>query len=78
MLYIKEDSRGQGIGGRLIDHMETLCLKEKLFTSTNLSNLRMQRLLEKKNFVISGVIRNLDEGDPEIVYVKKPDNEKID
>ncbi len=73
LLYIKEDFRGKGIGGKLIDHVEPLCAKDKLFTSTNLSNLRMQRLLEKKKFSISGVIHNLDEGDPEIIYFKSLD-----
>jgi len=43
---------------------------KKLFTSTNLSNLPMQSLLAQLNFKLSGVIENLDEGDPELVYFK--------
>lgn len=74
MLYLKEEYRDQGIGGSLIDHVEELCEKEKLFTSTNLSNLRMQGLLEKKQFIVSGIIHNLDEDDPEIVYFKRVSN----
>ena len=71
MLYLEKKFRGQGIGASLIDHVEGLCEKEKLFTSTNLSNLRMQKLLGKKRFVISGIIHNLDDGDPEIIYFKR-------
>ena len=71
MLYIADSFRGQGIGTALIDHAEKVCGKEKLFTSTNRSNLTMQRLLERKSFIASGIIHNLDEGDPEVVYFKK-------
>ena len=51
--------------------MESLCRTPKLFTSTNLSNLPMQSLLAKLEYQLSGVIHNLDEGDPEIVYFKR-------
>ncbi|MEM1158245.1 MAG: GNAT family N-acetyltransferase [Verrucomicrobiota bacterium] len=78
MLYIKEEFRGRGIGGQLIDYIERLCPEEKLFTSTNQSNLRMRRLMEKKGFEKSGVIENLDEGDPEIVYLKRLNTEEQD
>ncbi len=33
--------------------------------------LRMQSLLAKLEYELSGVIHNLDEGDPEIVYFKR-------
>ena len=42
----------------------------KLFTSTNRSNAPMQSLLAKLGYRPSGVIENLDEGDPELVYMK--------
>ena len=40
----------------------------KLFTSTNQSNTPMQALLALLGYVRSGVIDNLDPGDPELVY----------
>jgi hypothetical protein len=55
----------------LLQYMESVCQTPKLFTSTNLSNLPMQSLLAKLNYVLSGVIHNLDESDPEIVYFKR-------
>lgn len=53
-----------------MQHLETVFQTEKLFTSTNLSNLPMQSLLVRLGYLLSGVIHHLDEGDPELVYVK--------
>lgn len=71
MLYIHSDYRRSGAGLALMQHIEPLCKTPKLFASTNLSNLPMQSLLAKLNYTLSGVINNLDEGDPEIVYLKR-------
>lgn len=71
MLYIHCAHRRSGAGAALLHHMESLCQTPKLFTSTNLSNLPMQSLLAKSGYVLSGVIHNLDEDDPEIVYFKR-------
>jgi GNAT superfamily N-acetyltransferase len=71
MLYVHTEHRRRGAGAALMQHMERLCQTPKLFTSTNLSNLRMQSLLAKLGYELSGVIHNLDEGDPEIVYFKR-------
>lgn len=71
MLYVHADYRRRGAGAALLRHMESLCRTPKLFTSTNLSNLRMQSLLAKAGYELTGVIHNLDEGDPEIVYFKR-------
>jgi hypothetical protein len=40
------------------------------YSSTNLSNRSMQALLEKRKYILSGVLHHLDEEDPELVYVK--------
>ena len=71
MLYVHSDYRRRGVGTALIRHMESHCRTPKLFTSTNQSNLSMQSLLAKLGYESSGVIHNLDEGDPEIVYFKR-------
>ncbi|HEX8556560.1 MAG TPA: GNAT family N-acetyltransferase [Pyrinomonadaceae bacterium] len=71
MLYVHSEHRRRGAGEALLRHMGTLCRTPKLFTSTNLSNLLMQSLLAKLGYELSGVIHNLDEGDPEIVYLKR-------
>ena len=71
MLYVAAGQRRRGAGTALLAHMERQCQTPKLFTSTNLSNLPMQALLAKRGYVLSGVIHNLDQGDPEIVYYKR-------
>lgn len=71
MLYVHRAFRRQGIGAALISCMEQRCETPKLFTSTNQSNTPMQSLLTKLRYQPSGVIENLDEGDPELVYMKR-------
>jgi N-acetylglutamate synthase-like GNAT family acetyltransferase len=71
MLYIRSDYRRSGAGAALVQYLESLCQTPKIFTSANLSNLPMQSLLAKLGYVLSGVIHNLDEDDPEIVYFKR-------
>jgi len=70
MLYVRTDHRRSGVGMALMSHLETICRTRKLFTSTNLSNRPMQTLLSRLGYHLSGVIHDLDEGDPELVYVK--------
>jgi ribosomal protein S18 acetylase RimI-like enzyme len=62
----------RGIASALIRKVESLCKKESLFTSTNRSNLAMQALCNKLGFVESGILQNLDPGDPEIFFHKTP------
>jgi len=71
MLYVARDYRRRGVGSALLEQVERLCKTQKLFTSTNLSNSSMQALLSRRGYVHSGVIHNLDEGDPEVVYFKR-------
>jgi GNAT superfamily N-acetyltransferase len=71
MLYVAGDQRRGGVGTALIKHMERLCQTAKLFTSTNQSNLPMQSLLARCGYAFSGVIHNLDEDDPELIYFKR-------
>lgn len=68
MLYVAEAARRRGIGRTLMREIETRCRTSKLFTSTNQSNRPMQALLRELGYVPSGVIDNLDPGDPELVY----------
>ncbi len=70
MLYVGRDYRRKGAGSVLMRHLEGLSTTSKLFTSTNRSNIAMQGLLSKLSYVRSGIVENLDEGDPELVYVK--------
>ncbi|MDV2098581.1 GNAT family N-acetyltransferase [Serratia marcescens] len=68
MLMVGERYRRRGVGQALITALKSHCRHPKLFTSTNRSNLSMQRLLLNAGFVASGQIDNLDDGDPEQVF----------
>lgn len=70
LLIVHPEERRRGVGAALMGYIEKTCPSAKLFTSTNESNLPMQRLCEKLGFVRSGYVENLDEGDPEIIYFK--------
>ena len=70
MLVVHADWRRRGVGTALMTYIESICRTDKLFTSTNLSNLPMQSLLARLGYRLSGVIQGLDEGDPELVYLK--------
>ncbi|MCC7596443.1 GNAT family N-acetyltransferase [Janthinobacterium sp. FW305-129] len=59
-----------GMGRCLLAAAADACQTGKLFTSTNQSNGAAQRLFASAGFVRSGQIDHLDEGDPELVYVK--------
>ena len=69
ILYVAEPRRRQGIGRALIQAVAARCSTPKLFTSTNQSNQPMQQLLDSLGYVPSGIIYNLDPGDPELVYM---------
>ena len=70
MLMIAEEYRGRKIGEQLLLAIEKVCETSKLFTTTNLSNQRMQRLLTRSGFKTCGFINELDPNDPELVFVK--------
>lgn len=70
MLGVYEEFRGRGVAGSLIARVEELNDRRGLYTSTNESNVPMQRLLEKRGFVRTGRLEGLDAGDPEIFYFK--------
>jgi ribosomal protein S18 acetylase RimI-like enzyme len=70
MLMIAATERRTGIGRALIAHCLTqLPAGEDFWGSTNQSNTPMQALFASLAFVPSGIIENLDEGDPELIYL---------
>jgi RimJ/RimL family protein N-acetyltransferase len=43
---------------------------DRVFTSTNESNAHMRHVLEKLGYERSGIVHDLDPGDPELIYSK--------
>ena len=72
LLMVAEPARRTGVGEALLRHCLAIAGGQKLFTSTNTSNLPMQGLVTRLGFIPSGRLDNLDEGDPELFYVHLP------
>lgn len=68
MLCVHPERRRRGIGQALMRHAEVACRTPRIFTSTNRSNLPMQRLLEGLGYRRSGMVDDLDPGDPELFF----------
>jgi len=71
LVVVHPEQRRRGVASALIRAVEARSPTPKLFTSTNQSNEAMQAVCESLGFVRSGVVENLDEGDPEIIYFKR-------
>ena len=69
LVMVGAEHRRQGVGEALARHVISICKTDKVWASTNQSNLPMQALLARLGFARSGIIENLDDGDPEFIYV---------
>jgi len=69
LLYVDPAMRERKVGSRLMEDFEQ-AHRSKVFTSTNLSNARMQALLRGRRWTPCGMLNGLDEGDPEIFFMK--------
>lgn len=70
IVYVAEDARRTGAGAALLGAIERSIKADRLFTSTNESNVAMRALLFTRGYRESGRIENLDPNDPELVFVK--------
>ena len=70
LIIIEGEYRGKGIGGQAIELICKQSKTNKVFTSTNSSNIQMQKALSKVGFSFAGKVNGLDDGDPELFYYK--------
>jgi GNAT superfamily N-acetyltransferase len=67
LVVVEPAYRGQGIGTLLFAHAERACQGTRLYSSTNRSNVRMQRFHEQRGYRVCGEL-DLDPNDPEVFY----------
>ncbi|MBB6452375.1 GNAT superfamily N-acetyltransferase [Salirhabdus euzebyi] len=70
LVMVRRTERKKGYAKALMEYVEQLFSVEKIFSSTNQSNRKMQDVFQRVGYERSGVIDNLDEADPELIYVK--------
>ncbi|MGV2940550.1 N-acetyltransferase family protein [Mesobacillus sp. LC4] len=70
LVIVSPAKRRKGIASQLMNDLVRMAPTDKIFSSTNRSNESMQKVFEANGFVESGIVENLDEGDPEIIYFK--------
>lgn len=70
LLVVAREARRRGVATKLLAAIASAVRGDRLFTSTNESNAPMRALLAKLGWIPSGRIDNLDDGDPELVFVK--------
>lgn len=71
LVMVKESARRRGIATAIVQTLVWQCRGAKLFTSTNTSNMPMRQLLGRLGFIESGRVENLDDQDPEMIFVKR-------
>lgn len=71
LLSVHPAHRRQGVATALMKAAEARCHAGQVFTSTNLSNQPMQALLARMAYRVCGFVEDLDEGDPELIFVKR-------
>lgn len=70
MLQVAPSHRRRGVATSLVRHIERTRHTPKLFTSTNESNGPMRALMSSLGYEPSGIVHNLDENDPELIFFK--------
>ncbi|MFN7253426.1 MAG: GNAT family N-acetyltransferase [Anaerobacillus sp.] len=74
LIIVSPQERRKGHATSLMENFVAISPTDKIFSSTNKSNLTMQKVFLANGFVESGYIENLDEGDPELIYFKVKKN----
>lgn len=71
LIIVSPTKRRRGYASSLISYMLSHSPTQKIFSSTNKSNESMHTVFHSNGFIRSGMIENLDEGDPEIIFYTK-------
>ncbi|WP_409299283.1 GNAT family N-acetyltransferase [Peribacillus sp. SCS-26] len=74
LIIVPAEERRKGYASSLLGYMAAHSPTQKIFSSTNQSNTNMQKVFKVNGFILSGIIENLDDGDPEIIFFKSTKN----
>jgi GNAT superfamily N-acetyltransferase len=70
LIHVHAARRREGVARALMEHCEAAHASDRIFTSTNESNDPMRTLLARIGWRACGHVDALDEGDPELFFVK--------
>lgn len=70
LVVVSSANRRSGVGRQIVSGLEHQSSADRIFTSTNTSNSPMRHLLTNLGYQHSGMVENLDPGDPELIFVK--------
>lgn len=68
LIIVSPAKRRLGYASSLLEYVMNISPTRKVFSSTNQSNVGMQQVFTSNGFIRSGIVENLDEGDPEIIF----------
>lgn len=71
LIWVDVAHRRRGVATALFDEFERRCQSSRIFSSANRSNLATCGFLTSRSYVLSGMVQDLDEDDPEMFYSKK-------
>lgn len=72
MVYVDPSWRRRGAATARLTHLCAVSPTPKVFSLTNLSNAPMHALCRRLGWEVNGLLNHLDDGDPEVVYVRLP------
>ncbi len=70
LLSVATDQRRRGIASALLEEAVRRSSTDRIFTSTNESNVPMLALLAKHHWRFSGRLEGIDDGDPEMIFYR--------
>ncbi|WP_280771639.1 GNAT family N-acetyltransferase [Salipaludibacillus daqingensis] len=70
LIIVSPSKRRKGYATLLMNDLMSIAPTEKVFSSTNRTNISMQKVFDRNGFIESGIVDNLDEGDSELIYFK--------
>ncbi|MBY0508306.1 MAG: GNAT family N-acetyltransferase [Bryobacteraceae bacterium] len=69
-VFVRADLRRRGVGRALLDFFSAACSSPRLSITVPQHNLAMQELVQRRGFVLSGVVHEHGSDGPAMIYLK--------